>query len=142
VYLLYVELTRLAGLYHLSYILEGGWPVKAMPEGLTNQCAGCGMTSALTSMDLREQLTALLLGNAPHENTVGATTVEIPFHHRVSLSQPHYALCGHMIFRKDIFFQVVPDLGDPCIRTTLRYWLWHHGVGRTPYSTHSLRWVL
>jgi hypothetical protein len=83
------------------------------------------MTSALSSMDLREQLTALLLGNAPHKNVIGATAVEIPFHHRVSLSQPHYALCGYMIFRKDIFLQVVLDLGDPCIETTLRYWLWH-----------------
>jgi hypothetical protein len=82
------------------------------------------MTSALTSMDLREQLTALLLGNAPHENAIGAMAVEIPFYHCVSFSQPHYALCGHMIFRKDIFLQVVLDLGDPCIRTTLRYWLW------------------
>jgi hypothetical protein len=26
-------------------------------------------------MDLREQLTALLLGDAPHENAVGATAV-------------------------------------------------------------------
>jgi hypothetical protein len=77
--------------------------------------------SDASSMDLREQLTTLLLGNAPHENAVGATAVEILFHHRVSLSQPHYALCGHMIFRKDIFLQVVPDLGDPCIGTTLRY---------------------
>jgi hypothetical protein len=82
------------------------------------------MTSTLSSMDLREQLTALLLGDAPHENAVGATAVEIPFYHRVSLSQPHYALCGHMIFRKDIFLQVVPDLRDPCIGTTLRYRLW------------------
>jgi hypothetical protein len=82
------------------------------------------MTSALSSMDLREQLTALLLGDAPHENVVGATAVEIPFYHRVSLSQPHYALRGHMIFRKDIFIQVVSDLGVPCIGTTLRYRLW------------------
>jgi hypothetical protein len=72
-------------------------------------------------MDLREQLMALLLGNAPHENAVGATVVEIPFHHHLSFSQPQYALCGHMIFRKDIFLQVVPNLGDPCIGTTLRY---------------------
>jgi hypothetical protein len=79
------------------------------------------MTSALSSMDLREQLMALLLGNGPHENVVGATTVEIPFHHRVAFSHPHYALCGHMVFRKDIFLQVVQDLGDPCIGTTLRY---------------------
>jgi hypothetical protein len=46
---------------------------------------------------------ALLLGDAPHENAVGATAVEIPLYHRVALSQPHYALCGHMIFKKDIF---------------------------------------
>jgi hypothetical protein len=57
------------------------------------------MTSALSSMNLREQLTALLLDNAPHENAVGATVVEIPFYHRVAFSQPHYALCGHMVFR-------------------------------------------
>jgi hypothetical protein len=82
------------------------------------------MTSALTSMDLREQLTTLLLGDAPHENAIATTAVEISFYYRVSFSQPNYALRGHMIFRKDIFLQVVPDLGDPCIRTTLRYWLW------------------
>ena len=82
------------------------------------------MTSALSSMDLREKLTTLLLGNAPHVNVVGAAAIEIPFHHRVAFSQPHYALCGHMVFRKDNLLQVVPDLGDPCIRTTLRYWLW------------------
>ena len=66
----------------------------------------------------------LFLGNAPHENVVGATAAETSFYHRVSLSQPHYALSGDMVFRKDIFLQVVPDLGDPCIGTTLRYWLW------------------
>ena len=66
-------------------------------------------------MDLREQLAALFLGNAPHENTIGATAVEIPFYHRVAFSQPYYALSGHIIIRKDIVFQVVPDLGDPCI---------------------------
>jgi hypothetical protein len=86
------------------------------------------MTSALSSMDLREQLTTLLLGNASHVNVVGVATVEIPFHHRVAFSQPHYAFCGHMVFRKDILLQVVSDLGDPCIRTTLRYWLRAKGL--------------
>jgi hypothetical protein len=33
------------------------------------------MTSALTSMDLYEQLTALLMGDAPHENAIGATAI-------------------------------------------------------------------
>jgi hypothetical protein len=40
VYLLCVELARLAGLYHLSCILESGWSVEAIPKGLTDQCAG------------------------------------------------------------------------------------------------------
>jgi hypothetical protein len=73
------------------------------------------MTSTLPSMDLREQLTVLSLGDAPHKDTVGATTVEIPFYRRVAFSQSYYALCEDMVFRKDICLQVVPDLGDPCI---------------------------
>jgi hypothetical protein len=40
VYLLCMELTCFAGLYQLSCILESSWRVEAMPEGLTNQCAG------------------------------------------------------------------------------------------------------
>jgi hypothetical protein len=49
--------------------------------------------------------------------------VEIPFYHHVSLSQSHYALSGCLIFRKEVVFQVVPDLGDPCIGTPLRVWM-------------------
>jgi hypothetical protein len=45
------------------------------------------MTSALASKNLREQLMALLLGNAPHENDIGATAVEVPLYHGVSLRQ-------------------------------------------------------
>jgi hypothetical protein len=36
VYLLCMELTRLAGIYHLSCILESGWPVEVVLEGLTD----------------------------------------------------------------------------------------------------------
>ena len=82
------------------------------------------MTSTLASMDLLEQLAALSLGNAPHEDTVGATAVEIPFYHRVAFSQPDYALSGHIVIREDVIFQVVPDLGDPCIGSSLSRWVW------------------
>ena len=77
------------------------------------------MTSTLASMDLREQLAALFLGNAPHEDTISATVVDIPFYHRVAFSQSYYALSGRIVIRKDIVFQVVSDLGDPCIRSSL-----------------------
>jgi hypothetical protein len=40
VYLICMELTCFAGLYQLSSILESSWLVEAVPEGLTNQCAG------------------------------------------------------------------------------------------------------
>jgi hypothetical protein len=49
------------------------------------------MTSALASMDLREQFTALFLGYASHEDAIGATAVEIPLYHCVAFSQSHYA---------------------------------------------------
>ena len=82
------------------------------------------MTSTLASMDLREQLMALFLGNPPHEDTIGAMVVEIPFYHRVVFSQSYYALSGHIVIRKDIVFQVVSDLGDPCIGSSLSRWEW------------------
>jgi hypothetical protein len=69
------------------------------------------------SMDLCEQVTALFLGDALHEDAISATAVEIPFYLRVSLSQSHYVLNGCLVFRKDVVFQVVPDLGDPSIGT-------------------------
>ena len=95
------------------------------------------MTSALASMDLREQLTALFLGNAPHEDTIGTTAVEIPFYHRVAFSQSYYALSGHIIIRKDIVFQVVPDLGDPCIRSSRSRWEWLYEVSRILNRAHN-----
>jgi len=67
------------------------------------------MTSALAFMDFREQLVALSLGNAPHEDTIGATAVEIPFYHRVAFSQSDYALSGHIVIREDVVFQVASD---------------------------------
>jgi hypothetical protein len=45
-------------------------------------------------MDPCEQVAALFLGDAPHEDAIGTTAVEIPFYHRISLSQSHYALNG------------------------------------------------
>ena len=83
-------------------------------------------------MDLREQLAALFLGKAPHEDTIGAMAVEIPFYHRVVFSQSYYALSGHIIIRKDIVFQVVPDLGDPCIGSSQSRW---GGSVRSPGSS-------
>ena len=80
------------------------------------------MTSALASMDLREQLAALSLGNAPHEDIIGTTAVEIPFYHRVAFSQSDYALSRHIVIREDVIFQIAPDLRDPCIGAFLSRW--------------------
>ena len=95
------------------------------------------MTSSLASMDLREQVMALFLGNAPHEDPIGATAVEIPFYHRVAFSQSYYALSGHIVIGKDIVFQLVPDLGDPCIGSSLSKWEWLHEVSRILDRAHN-----
>src|SRR6185369_1944465 len=99
-----------------------------MPKGLTNKRARGGMTSTLASMDLREQLAAFFLGNAPHEDTIGATTVETSFYHRVAFRKLYY---------EDIVFQVVQDLGVPCIGTSLRRWEWLYEVSRILNSAHN-----
>jgi hypothetical protein len=63
--------------------------------------------------------------------------VEIPFYHRVTLSQPHFALSGCLVFRKKVVFQVVSDLGDPCIGTPLRNWVWLLEVFETLEGAHN-----
>jgi hypothetical protein len=95
------------------------------------------MTFAFASMDLREQVAALFSGDALHEDAVGATAVEIPFYHRVPLSHPNYALSKCLVFRKEIVFQVVPDLGDACIGTFLRNWTWLPEVFGTLEGAHN-----
>jgi hypothetical protein len=54
------------GLYQLNDVLESLRPVKAPPKGFTNQHVGRCMVPTFTSMDLYEQLAALLSGNALH----------------------------------------------------------------------------
>ena len=88
-------------------------------------------------MDLREQFAALSLGNASHEDSVGATAVEIPFYHRIAFSQSDYALSGHIVIREDVIFQVAPDLGDPCIGSFLSRWEWLYEVTRILNKAHS-----
>ena len=88
-------------------------------------------------MDLREQLAALSLGNAPHEDTIGATAVKIPFYHRIAFGQSYYALSGHIVIREDIVFQVVPDLRDPCIGSSLSRWGWLYEVSRILDRAHN-----
>ena len=88
-------------------------------------------------MDLRQQLAALFLGNAPHEDTIGATAVEIPFYHRVAFSQSDYALSRDIVVREDVIFQVVPDLGDPCIGSSQSRWGWLCEVTRFLNRAHS-----
>ena len=95
------------------------------------------MTSTLASIDLREQLATLSLGNAPHEDIIGATAVEIPFYYHVAFSQSYYALSGHIDIREDVVFQVAPDLGDPCIVTSLSRWEWLYEVSRILNSAHN-----
>jgi hypothetical protein len=116
-----MKLTCHADLYQLNDILESCRLVKSVLKGFTNQCAGRCMVPTLTSMNFCEHLAAFLLGNAPHEGTIGTTPVEILFYQHVSLNQMGNPISGSHVVGKDIVFQVGPDLRDPCIRTSLSF---------------------
>jgi hypothetical protein len=61
-----MELTCPAGFYQLDGILESRKPVEVVMKCLTNQRVGRCMVLTLASMDLYEQLIALLVDNEPH----------------------------------------------------------------------------
>jgi hypothetical protein len=61
-----MKLKHSASLYQLNGVLEGCRLVKVVPEGFTKQRVRRCMVPALTSMDLCEQLVALLLGYPPY----------------------------------------------------------------------------
>jgi len=65
-------------------------------------------------MDVRDNLTTLLLGNAHEEHPTCTAPVEVPFYQHVPPGLPDEALCRNVIFRKVFAFQVAPDLRDPC----------------------------
>jgi hypothetical protein len=77
------------------------------------------MPLTLTSMIVCEQLMALSLCYAVHEDAIGAMSVEIPFHQRVSLSQMDNPLSSFIWLKKDVIPQVIPDLGHPFIKIDL-----------------------
>ena len=72
------------------------------------------MTSALSLMDISEDLAAFLPSDALQVHTIGATPVEVPFDQRVSSSLSGDAFGCGIIIGKDIATQVTPDLIDPC----------------------------
>jgi hypothetical protein len=63
--------------------------------------------------------------------------VEIPFYQRVSLSHTNNPIGGVMVIRKDVVFQVSPDLRDPCIRTDLSFWVLRTGVHGVPHDAYD-----
>jgi hypothetical protein len=95
------------------------------------------MILTLTSMNLYEQITALLLGNALHYDTIGTMPVEIPFYQRVFFSQMSNPISGSHVIGKDVVFQVGLDLRDSCIGTSLSFWILRvgmHGASRDAYN--------
>jgi hypothetical protein len=47
------------------------------------------------------------------------------------------SLSGYMFIRKDVIFQVVPNLRDPCIGTDLSIWILHAEINGVPHGTYN-----
>jgi hypothetical protein len=63
--------------------------------------------------------------------------VEFPFYRHVSLSHTTDAFSGYMFIRKDVVFQVVSDLRDPCIGIGLSIWILRTGVHGVPHDAYN-----
>ena len=73
--LLGVELARLAAPHQVAGIRERGWPVKALPEGFTDQRAIGVVTPTLALVDIREQRAPLFPRDAFQEGPIRASAV-------------------------------------------------------------------
>jgi hypothetical protein len=67
--------------------------------------------------------------------------VEIPFYQHVSLSHMSNLISGCTVIRKDVVFQVSPDLHDACIRTDLSFWILRARVHRVPRAAYDPWWA-
>jgi hypothetical protein len=63
--------------------------------------------------------------------------VENPFYQCVSLSQTDNLISGSCVIRKDVVFQVGPDLHDPCIKTSLSFWFLCVGMHRVSCDAYD-----
>jgi hypothetical protein len=63
--------------------------------------------------------------------------VEIPLYQRVSLSHTNDPLSRYMFIWKDVVFQVVPVLYDPCIKTNLSIWILRARVQGVPRDAYD-----
>jgi hypothetical protein len=64
-------------------------------------------------------------------------SVDIPFYQCVSFSQIGNPINGSHVIGKNVIFQVGLDLRDPCIRTSLSFWILRagmHGAFRDTYD--------
>jgi hypothetical protein len=68
-------------------------------------------------------------------------SVEIPFYQHVSLSHMNDLLSGYMLIRKDVVFQVAPNLHDPCIGTSLSIWILCARVHEVPHDAYDPWWA-
>jgi hypothetical protein len=50
-------------------------------------------------------------------------------------------LSQYMFIRKDVVFQVVSNLRDPCIGTNLSIWILHAGVHRVSRDAYDPWWA-
>jgi hypothetical protein len=67
--------------------------------------------------------------------------VEIHFYQRVSLSQTGNPISGSHVIGKDVIFQIGLDLRDPCIGTSLSFWILHPGMHRVSRDAYDPWWA-
>jgi hypothetical protein len=95
--LLGVELACFAGLDDLDGVIEGRGLVEATVERLPSKSSRGGVVAALSSVNVIDELLALLEGDAAQGHPVGAPAVEFPVDKAVVLGAPYRDFCHRIV---------------------------------------------
>jgi hypothetical protein len=81
-------------------VCSGRWPEKTCPESFAYEGLSCGVMAAQTSMYFSQELSSLLFGDTPLENSGSAFLVQFTFMNFVGFRTPNYATGLILIIRK------------------------------------------
>ena len=97
----------------LGGVLEHSGPVKATAKSFTSEGARRRVVAAISSMDVSEQLSPLLGGDALQRDSIGALAVKVAVPDAVGGRLANYALSSRVVLREGPAFQVGLDLRGP-----------------------------
>ena len=94
------KLATYASLNEILCVCSGRRPVKTCTEGLAYKGPSCGVVAAKSNMNLCQNLSSFLFGDAPLKYSGGALLIKLSFVDLVGFRPPHNATCLVWVIRE------------------------------------------